>query len=392
MALKKVRNMMTGRSIRLGAILMSVLFVSLLVTWGLTRSDSQVIQTIAGTGSPGYSGDGGRAVEATLNTMQGLLAGAIDSNGNLYIADTNNHVVRRIDATGVITTVAGLGPDQAGFNGDNQPATQAKLAAPSDVALDAAGNLYIADNGNGRIRKVDGSGIITTVAGGGGPGDGLGDGGPATAAKLINPSGITFDSAGNLYVSEAGRNRIRRVDIATGIITTLAGTSGFGFGGDGGPATAATFKSPVGMAFGPDGALYVADSQNHRIRRIGADGIITTVVNVNGTFQAFSPQDLKDGGLAVDAVVRLPMDVAFDRMGNWYIAENGSNRIRRVDTAGIITTVAGSGDPRVRGCSGDGGEATSAQLNGPSGVVVDTQGNIYISDSGCFRVRKVNAQ
>ncbi|MBI3952133.1 MAG: hypothetical protein HY314_16925 [Acidobacteria bacterium] len=385
---KNVHSTRIGRSVRLGAVLIAVFSLSLLLTWGLTRGDSRVIVTVAGTGVAGFSGNGGLAADAQLNTMQGL---TVDGAGNLYIAEVTNHVIRRVDASGHISTVAGLGPDQAGFNGDNQPAAQAKLAAPSDVALDRAGNLYIADNGNNRIRRVDSSGMIATVAGGGSPADGLGDGGPATAAALKNPCAIVFDAAGNLYIADAGNLRIRRVDATTGIITTIAGSGVFGFSGDGGPATSAKFKNLSDLAIGPAGDIFVADTFNNRVRRISTDGIITTVVG-NGTFLVNGPEDLKDGGPAVDAVVRWPFGLAFESAGNLLIAENGSNRIRRVNVSGIIGTVAGSGDPRIGGDGGDGGPADQAKLNGPSGVIVDALGNIYISDSRNFRVRKVNAQ
>jgi sugar lactone lactonase YvrE len=387
MIAKKIHSLMAGRSVRLGAILVGIFSLSLLLTWGFTRSDSRVIQTVAGMGAPpGYAGDGGLAIQAKMNTMQGLV---MDANGNLYIAGQANHVVRRVDPSGIISTVAGLGPNQIGFNGDNQLATRAQLASPSDVALDAAGNLYIADSGNQRIRRVDSHGMITTVAGTGEEGF-SGDDGPATAAKLKFPSSIAFDAAGNLYIADARNYRIRRVDASTGIITTIAG-SGKGFAGDGGPATAAKFAEMTDLVIGPAGDIFVADSLNHRVRRIDSDGIVTTVAG-NGSFNVYSAAELGDGGQATDAVVRLPYGLAFDSAGNLYIAENRSNRIRRVDTSGKITTVAGSGDPRVPSYSGDGGPADQATLNGPSGVMVDLSGNIYISDSLNYRVRKVNAQ
>lgn len=377
------------RSMRLGAILLSILSLNLLLGWDAMRGDSQIIQTIAGNGIEGFSGDGGPAIEASLRTVQGL---ALDAAGNLYIADVGNHVIRRVDTNGIITTVAGLGPalDQIGFNGDNQPAVQAKLAAPTDVALDAEGNLYIADSGNHRIRRVDRQGIITTVAGTGVSGF-SGDGGPATAAKLRNPSAIALDAAGNLYIGEAGNFRIRRVDRATGTITTIAGSGAYGFGGDGGPAISARFKNISDLVIGPTGDIFVADSGNHRIRRISSDGIITTVAG-RGDFNVSVAADLGDGGPATEAIVRTPFGLALDAAGQLYIAENSSHRIRRVDGRGIITTVAGSGSPLEAGFAGDGGPADQAKLNRPSGVLVDAVGNIYISDSFNFRIRRVNGQ
>ncbi|RMG45824.1 MAG: serine/threonine protein kinase, partial [Acidobacteria bacterium] len=228
----------------------------------------------------------------------------------------------------------------------------------------------------------------TTVAGTGEPGF-SGDGGPATAARLMNPSALALDAEGNLYIADVGNNRIRRVDRATGIITTVAGSGARGFAGDGGPATAAAFNGLRGLAIGPSGDLFVADFFNQRVRRISADGTITTVAG-NGTFNISSEQQLGDGGPASQAVVRWPIDVAVDQAGNLYIAENASHRIRRVTPDGIITTVVGSGSPLFGGFSGDGGPARQARLNLPSGIAVDGSGNLYISDAGNFRVRKVS--
>ncbi len=376
----------TNRSVRIMTTSVSVFTLAVVLTWGLTRGESRVIQTVAGTGAQGYSGDGGMALEARLNTPQGV---SVDAAGNLYFADVGNSAVRRVDTAGRITTLAGLGPDKIGYDGDNQPANKAKLNAAADVKVDADGNVYIADNGNHRVRRVDPTGRIATIAGTGDPGF-SGDGGPARLAQVRNPSGLALDAAGNLYIADAGNFKIRRIDKVTGVISTVAG-SGYGSAGDGGPATSAQFKGPVAVAIGPAGDLYIADSSAHRIRRVSSDGIITTVAG-NGTFNVFSKEELGDDGLATDAVVRFPFGVAFDSLGNLYIAENGSSRIRKVDTRGIITTVAGSGDPRTRGFGGDGGSATDALLNGPSGVFVDATGNLYISDSSNSRIRRVNAQ
>ncbi len=372
--------------IRAGLALIGVLALSMVLSGGPVQGENEIIRTIAGTGMGGFSGDGGPAVQAELNTMQGL---AIDAQGNLYIAEPTNQVVRKVDAaTGIISRIAGLGPNRAGFNGDRQPALEAMLASPTDVVADAQGNLYIADNGNHRIRRIDRNGIITTVAGTGEPGF-SGDGGLATAARLMNPSALALDVEGNLYIADVGNNRIRRVDRATGIITTVAGSGARGFAGDGGPATAAAFNGLRGLAIGPGGDLFVADFFNQRVRRISADGTITTVAG-NGTFNISNEQQLGDGGPATQAVVRWPIDVAVDQVGNLYIAENASHRIRRVTPDGIITTVVGSGSPLFGGFSGDGGPARQARLNLPSGIAVDGLGNLYISDAGNFRVRKVS--
>ncbi|MGH2768211.1 MAG: hypothetical protein ACRDIF_04545, partial [Actinomycetota bacterium] len=224
---------------------------------------SGFISTVAGTGSSGYSGDGGPAASARMKGPRTL---AVDSEGNIFIADTMNHRIRKVDSSGIITTVAGTG--SAGYSGDGGPATKARLYWPHDVAVDASGNLYIADSANQVIRKVDPSGIITTVAGTGSAGY-SGDGGPATGAKLNEPRGGAVDAAGNIYISDRRNHRIRKVD-SSGIITTVAGTGSAGYGGDGGPATAAKLDGARGVGLDGSGNIYIADTGNHRIRRVEA--------------------------------------------------------------------------------------------------------------------------
>ena len=323
------------------------------------------ITTVAGNGSPGFSGDGGPATSAELNGPYGV---AVDSAGSLYIADTFNSRIRKVSG-GIIMTVAGGGV----FLGDGGPATGAGLNYPDGVAVDSAGNLYIADTAEHRIRKVS-SGTISTIAGNGALGY-SGDGGPATSASLYFPSGVAVDSTGNLYVTDTDNDRIRIV--AAGKITTAAGNGSFQFSGDGGPATSASLDLPNGLAIGPAGSLYIADTDNKRIRKVSG-GTITTVAG-NGSFQ-FSG----DGGPAVSASFD-PYAAAVDLAGNLYIADTGNNRIRKV-SGGTITTVAGNGNS---GFSGDGGLATSASLTSPTGVAVDSAGNLYIAD-GSGRVRKVS--
>jgi sugar lactone lactonase YvrE len=373
-------HVLKRRSIGVGAILVLVLSLGFVMT---TRGDGRVIQTIAGTGEPGHSGDGGRALNARITASQGI---AVDAAGNVYVAEYAGHVVRKIDATGMISTVAGVA-DKAGFNGDNQPAARAMLAAPSDVAIGPDASLYIIDKGNNRIRRVNSSGVISTVVGNGQQGF-SGDNGSAVQAKLNLPSAIAFDAAGNMYIADTGNHRVRRV--AGGVITTIAGNGSFGYSGDGGPALQAKFKSINDVAVSPSGDVYVADSLNNRIRKI-SNGTVSTVVGT-GSFNIASLSQLGDGKAASAAIVRWPFAIAFDNAGNLYVAEHGSNRIRRVGTNGTISTVVGSGDPRVGGSTGDGGPADRAQLFGPSGVVVDAAGNVYVSDSRNFRVRKINAQ
>ncbi|WP_107852861.1 NHL repeat-containing protein [Oceanimonas marisflavi] len=337
------------------------------------------ISTLAGNGSLYYSGDGEEATHASLDTH----SAALDTNGNLYIADYRNHRIRRVNAlTGEIDTVAGNG--SFGFSGDGGPATSAQLRSPVGVAVDTNGNLYIADGGNHRIRKVDAdTGEIDTVAGNGSSGF-SGDGGAATSALFRYPQDVAVDTAGNLYIADTSNHRIRKVDASTGIITTAAGNGSEGFSGDGGHATSAELDRPFGVALDNDGNLYIADSSNHRIRRVDAlTGIIDTVAGNDSS--GFSG----DGGLATSANISFPRDVEIDLYGNIYIADSVNNRIRMVDTTGIITTLAGNGS---FGFSGDGGPATSAQLRSPVGVAVDTNGNLYIADGGNNRIRLVTPE
>jgi trimeric autotransporter adhesin len=320
------------------------------------------IATVAGNGNSGFSGDGGPAASAELNQPYAI---AVDPSGNLYIADLENNRVRMV-SKGVITTVAGNGA--VGFSGDGGPAVSALLHGPFGVAVDAAGNLFITDHLNDRIRKVS-NGVIATVAGGG-----TGDGGPATNTQLYNPVGVAVDSAGNTYIADALTNTIRKV--ANGVITTVAG--GGTQLGDNGPATGAQLNSPAGVAVDSPGNLYIADTYNFRIREV-SNAVIATVAG-GGT-------QTGDNGPATGAQVFLPVSIAEDSAGNLYFA-TGDNRVRKVSNS-IITTVAGVG-AAVGGFGGDNGPATSALLNGPAGVAVDPAGNLYIADSGNNRIRMVS--
>jgi uncharacterized protein (TIGR03437 family) len=295
---------------------------------------------------------------------------AVDSAGNLFIAEFHNQRIREVSA-GVISTVAGNGTQ--GFSGDNGPATSAQFFGPSAVAVDSADNLYIADNLNQRIRKVS-NGVIATVAGNGAQWFG-GDGGPATSAEFWYPSGVAVDSAGNLYIADTFNHRIRK--ISNGVITTAAG--GGPSLGDNGPATSAQVLNPGGVAVDSAGNLYIADSGHNRIRRV-SNGVITTVAGI-GTC-CFSG----DNGPPASAQVYGPKGVAVDSAGSLYIADSLNNRIRKVSN-GVTTTVAGNG---TQGFSGDNGPATSAQLNSPAGVAVDSAGNLYIADTWNNLIRKVS--
>ncbi|MGA2712967.1 MAG: NHL repeat-containing protein [Bryobacteraceae bacterium] len=339
------------------------------------------ISTFAGNGTQGFSGDGGSAISAESNGPWGI---AIDSGGgSVYFAETGNNRIRKV-SNGVITTVAGNGIK--GFSGDGGLAPSAELNGPAGVAVDSAGNLYIADTGNGRIRKVS-NGMITTVAGDGDPNNTaalglycpscIGDNGPATEAVLAGPYGLAVDSVGNLYIADPGTDRIRKV--SNGLMTTAVGSGTVGFSGDGGPATSAELNAPMSVAVDLGGDVYFADFNNNRIRKVSS-GVITTLAGsgpAGPNLGGFSG----DGGLATSAKLNFPEGVAVDSAGNLYIADN--NRIRKVSN-GVITTVAGDG---TEGFSGDGGLATSAELNGPTGVAVDSGGSVYFADFNNNRIR-----
>ncbi len=293
-----------------------------------------IITTVAGigNGSTVFNGDGGQATGATIYLGSNHNGIAVDRNGNLYIADPGHHRVRKVDTSGIITTVAGIA--KLGFSGDGGPATLASLWSPSGVAVDNAGNLYIADSSNARIRKVDGNGIITTVAGNGAFAS-TGDGGQATAAALFLPMSVVTDNAGNLYITDQNAYNVRKVD-ATGIITTLAGSGAFGFAGDGGPAAKAEFAGPYSAAADNFGNVYIADFGNRRVRKVDANGVITTVAGGAGSLA-----NIGDGGPPTSALLQ-PADVAVDSLGNYYIADFSNNRIRKVTLSARAPGLAAS--------------------------------------------------
>jgi uncharacterized protein (TIGR03437 family) len=338
-------------------------------------SPSGIITTVAGNGTAGYSGDGGPATSAQLNVSMGLAA---DAAGNLYIADYTDNRVRKVSPGGTITTVSGNGV--AGFSGDGGLANNAQLHGPHGLAVDAAGNLYIVDTGNNRIRAVSPSSIITTIAGNG-TFEVIGDGGLATNAQLAAPSGVAKDAAGNLYIADSGNNRVREVT-PSGIISTFAGNGTAGFFGDGGPAVNAQLSDAHGLTLDAAGNLYFADSGNNRVRKVTSSGIISTVAG-NGT-AGFSG----DGGPATSAQLSSPTGLALDAAGNLYIADSGNNRVRQVSASGAIITFAGNGNA---GFYGDGDPASTAALKHPEGVAVDAAGNVFIADTQNQRVREVSS-
>jgi len=336
---------------------------------------SPVLTTVAGggnSGAPGFGGDGGKATAAQLNSPAGV---AIDMVGNVFVADTANQRIRRIDAaTGVITTVAGGAKDGApGFGGDGGKATAAQLNSPAGVAIDRAGNGFVADTANQRIRRIDAAtGVITTVAGGAKDGAAgfAGDGGRATRAQLNNPTGVVVDSAGNVFVADSANQRIRRIDAVTGVINTIAGGAAKGApgsGGDGGPATRAQLSGPSGVAIDGAGNLLIADTGNQRIRRIeNATGLLTTIA---GGAADNAPGFGGDGGPATAAQLDNPAGVAVDGGGNVTIADTANERIRRIDAAtGAINTIAGGADSVVAGplvAGGPLGVGSHARRDGP---------------------------
>jgi sugar lactone lactonase YvrE len=339
-----------------------------------------IIQTVAGNGTPGFSGDGGPATSAELTQPSGV---SVDGAGNIYIADDGNQRIRKVTAGNhIIQTVAGNGTQ--GFGGDGGVATSAELFDPYGVCVDGSGNIFIADTDNHRIREVtSGTGTIQTVAGNGTPGF-TGDGGLATGAELRQPSGVSVDGAGNIYIADDGNQRIRKVTAGNHIIQTVAGNGTQGFGGDGGVATSAELDDPLGVFIDGTGNIFIVDTANFRVREVAsATGIIQTAAG-NGTY-GFSG----DGGAATSAELDFPSGVFVDAAGNIFFADSSNNRVREVVAAtGLIETVAGNG---AFGFSGDGGVATSAQLDQPEGVFVDHSGNIFISDSLNNRIREVVA-
>ena len=350
----------------------------------IARRDNNVISRVdtkgnmtrfAGTGESGYDGDGGKATDAKLKLPAGL---TFDKHGNLYIADRENHRVRKVDTRGIITTVAGNGT--AGFSGDGGKATEAMLRHPSGVAVDDKGNIFISDRSNERVRVVNRKGIISTYAGNGIDGA-KGDSGPATKGQLSKPFGLALDKKGNLYIADRKSNRVRMVT-PQGILHTVAGDGGFFFSGDNGPAYRASVAGPTGVAVAKDGTLYIADRNNNRIRSVDTQGMIRTVV---GTGQ----QDYNgDSELARDSNLHLPFGVAIDPDGNLLVIDRSNYRIRKIDPRrGSIETVAGNG---LKKFAGDGGPATGATLSFPQGLIVDKNDNLLVSDKGHNRIRRIS--
>jgi len=348
-------------------------------------SSNGTITTVAGSGVAGFSGDGGAATLAQFNGPAGV---AVDPTGALVIADTGNNRARVVSLFGVINTAAGVG-NQAVIT-DSGVATSTFLSQPHGIAVDSNGALYVADSANNEIRKVTTSGSISTIAGTGIPGSSgdagtTGTGGivsapdvPATLAQLNYPTDIALDKSGNLYIVDSGNNRVRRLTASTGVIGAFAGNGSMGFGGNGGPASGAQLNGASAVAVDSSNNVYVADSA--MIHKVNSAGVISVIAGTG--FPGFSG----DGGPATSAAVRQPMGLAVDSANALYIADTGNNRIRKISSFGVINTIAGTG---TAGFSGDGGPATSAVLSGPTGVFVDATGNVLIADTGNHRIRQI---
>jgi NHL repeat-containing protein len=379
---------MTSRMVLIGIATLAgaALFASLAYPAADELPPVGTIITVAGSGpnepeNAGFGGDGAPATEARLGFPWGV---TLDAAGNFYIADGANHRVRKVGGDGTITTVAGSGPVgavQVSFAGEGGPATQARMEDVAGVAIDGAGNVYIASPPGNRILKVSPDGILTTVAGDGKAGSG-GDGGPATQARLNWPLLLAVDASESLYFSDFLNHRVRKIS-PDGTITTVAGNGKPGFSGDGGPATQARLSFPAGLAVDAKGNLFIVT--DGRVRKVGPDGIIATVAGTG--VEGLSG----DAGPATQARLNTPVGLAADSGGNLFIADHRNQRVRKVDSNGIITTVAGSG-PTGRlmgGFGGDGGPATQARMQQLETVAVDAVGNLLVADTGNHRVRKV---
>ncbi len=371
--MKTLRKSNVGKTVIVLCIMTSVLTSS--------QAQKKIDEVIsAGFTTPGFSGDGGVSRLALMNNPYGI---AVDALGNVYVADYGNHVIRKHTAlNGKIATVAGTGV--AGSTGDGGLATAAKLFHPTGVALDAAKNVYIADADNNKIRKIAvASGKIFTIAGSTLVGD-AGDGGQAIAAKLNKPSAVALDASNNIYIADEGNHRIKKVNASTGIITTLVGTGTAGYTGDGSLATAAQLNAPTALVLDASGNIYISDNGNNVVRKVTVStGLITTLAGTG--VAGFSGDD----GLATLAMLDNPRSIVLDASANLYIADANNNRIRMVDGNGIITTVVGTGAPAANPHQGNGGNPKAAVI-GPSRGIAVFSNDLYLSEFNNHAVRVVN--
>ena len=334
------------------------------------------IQTVVGTGEEGYAGDGGPALDASIGEAYGC---AFDTGGNLYICDGRTHTVRRIDKnTQVITTVAGTG--EAGYSGDGGPATEATMNNLYSLTVDTNGDIYIVDRFNAVIRKVEAAtGIITTVAGTGEPGY-SGDGGPGPQAQMREPNDCYLDGNGGLLIADIQDQRVRRLDLNTGIITTFAGDGEKRRAGDGGPAAEASLMGPRAVCVDSKGNTYIAEREGNGVRKVDATGVMSTFAGT-GEF-GYSG----DGGPALTALWGSPKALRCDHRDDLIVVDTENNAVRSIDVrTGVVTTIAGGH----QGGDGDGGPATDAGLERPHGCGIDRRGNLFIADGINHRVRVV---
>ncbi len=345
-----------------------------------TAANAQVIRTVAGNDTLGHSGDGGLATRAMIGPSWSTVQ---DQAGNIFIADDEHNMIRKVSPEGIITTIAGTPYSYGGYTGDGGPATAARLNYPSGMALDRRGNLYFADNANFAIRKISPSGIITTFAGdGSGVHAHTGDGGPATAARMMGCVYVAVDKIGNVFFTD-GNTRIRKVDTA-GIITTIAGTSAVGYYGNGIPATSAALSGPCGIVVDTLGNIFFSDQNNGIIRKISTSGVISNYAGI-----LHSPGFTGDGGPATSAKIHTPGGLAIDNNCNLYFADESNGRIRRVTASGIISTIAGNGSWTY---SGDGGAPTNAGMKFPTSLCLGNNKNIFITDRRNYVIREIRQQ
>lgn len=362
----KSQSNLSGTLLKVGLLWCAVFFIS------SCFAQTQTITTLAGNGTPGHTGNGGSSTAAQLNSPMGL---ASDPAGNIYIADRNNRCIRKITPSGTITTVAGDGTNV--YIGDGSLATATGIGSCLDVTLDVYGNMFIGTSKY--VFKVNPSGVITTVAGKGVSGYG-GNGGPATAATLTAASGVAADASGNVYFADETNYCIRKVN-ASGIISTIAGNGSPGYGGDGGPAASAKFGQLTDIALDGAGNLYICDGTNYRVRKINTSGVITTIAG-NGS-AGYSP----DGTIATAGAIGPASGVSADNSGNIFLTFGSGHRIRKVNSAGVVTTIAGNSG--VAGYTGDFCSATAAQMKAPTGIAAGNSGVIYFVDSVTHTVRKI---
>jgi hypothetical protein len=379
---------MPKHTIRGAVVVMSALIAGGgLLAPGAAAATSPMINTVVGNGTQGSSGDTGVAINAELNGPTGV---AEDSSGSLYIGDSNNNKVRKVVMpttlnNDIIGTLAGTGA--AGFSGDTGQATSAELRDPTFVAVDSKGNVYIADTGNNRIRVVSTSGIINTLAGSGDCASGnVGNGGPATSASLCSPTGLAVDPAGDLLISDSGHNAVREIPSVQACLSTLtctivgfAGSGMHGSKGDGSEARKAELDDPTGVVADSAGNVYIADTANCEVRVVTSGIIQRLTGNGKCTYSG-------DGGPAIKAQVNHPTGLGVDPSGDVFISDTNNERIRFVNLAKIITTYAGTG---TAGFSGDCGPATAAEINTPTGQVAADGSAVYFSDTGNQRVRGI---